>query len=225
MTTALADTFDPRIANTLRRLHRRARGDWSVFLRAVPRAIWFMATGRTAMEAAKPYLKRAYIPVSPDQGEFLYMITRAANARTIVEFGTSFGISALYLGAAAKAQGGRVIGTEMESAKVKAARANIASAGLEGVIDIREGDAFETLKDIEGHIDLLLLDGWKEMYLPMLQELAPRLRPGAVVLADDIKTFKRTLAPYLAFVRDRRNGFESRLLDLGEGLEMSIRLG
>lgn len=214
---------DPAIAATLRELHARARGDWTVFVRALPRALLYALIGRGVMEGAKPALRRAYIPVAPEQGRFLYLAARIIRARTIVEFGTSFGISTIYLGAAARANGGRVIGSEMEPGKVKAARANLARAGLSGVVEIREGDAFTTLSDIS-EIDFVLLDGWKDGYLPMLRALTPRLSPGAVILADDIKTFRKTLAPYLGFARDRANGFESMLLDLGEGLECTVRL-
>jgi predicted O-methyltransferase YrrM len=78
---------------------------------------------------------------------------------------------------------------------------------------------------VAGPIDLLLLDGWKEMYLPMLQMLAPKLRPGAVVLADNIKTFRRALAPYLAYVQSGRNQFASVTLPVADGFEYSVRLG
>jgi len=72
-------------------------------------------------------------------------------------------------------------------------------------------------------VDFVLLDGWKDLYLPVLDLLRPKLRPGAVVFADNIFTFRKALAPYVAFVTDRRNGFESTTLPLGHGLEYSVR--
>jgi predicted O-methyltransferase YrrM len=193
-----------------------------VFLRAAPAGLWSVLTGGSMIQGALPYLKDAYIPISPEQGKFLYLTARLIDARTIVEFGTSFGISALYLGAAARANGGRFIGSEREPNKIAAARANLAEAGLDGVAEVRDGDAMQTLADIPAPIDLVLLDGWKDLYLPMLQLLRPKLRKGAAVLADNIFTFPTELAPYVAFVRDPGNGFESTTVPLGHGLEYSV---
>ncbi len=216
---------DPRVAATLDRLHEAAKGDRWVFARAAPAALWSVLRGRTLIEGALPYLKDAYIPITPDQGRFLYLTARLLAARTIVEFGSSFGISALYLASAARANGGRFIGTEREANKIAAARANLADAGLDGVAEIRDGDAMVTLADLAGPIDLVLLDGWKDLYLPMLQLLRPKLARRAAVLADNIFTFPKELAPYVAFVRDPANGFESTTLPLGHGLEYSVRVG
>jgi predicted O-methyltransferase YrrM len=213
---------DPRVIATLDRLHEAAKGDRWVFLRAAPAAFWSLVQGGTLIEGALPYLKDAYIPVTPDQGKFLYLTARLIGARTIVEFGTSFGISALYLASAARANGGRFIGTEREPNKIAAARANLAAAGLDGVAEVRDGDAMETLKDVSAPVDLVLLDGWKELYLPMIKLLRPKLRKGAAVLADNIFTFPKELASYVEWVRDPANGFESTTVGLGHGLEYSV---
>jgi predicted O-methyltransferase YrrM len=216
---------DPAISSTLDRLHAAAKGDRWVFLRAAPSVLAARLKGQTVMEAMKPHLSNAYIPISPDQGQFLYQTARLVNARTIVEFGTSFGISAIYLAAAARDNGGRFTGTEMEPNKIAVARANLAKAGLVGTAEVLAGDAMETLKDFAGPIDLLLLDGWKDIYLPILKMLKPKLKPGAVVFADNIFTFPKDLAPYVAYVGDRANGFESMTLPLGHGLQYSVYLG
>jgi predicted O-methyltransferase YrrM len=133
-------------------------------------------------------------------------------------------VSTIYAAAAARDNGGRVIGTELEPGKHAAAKANLARAGLADFVDVRLGDAMETLRDVEGPIDLLLLDGWKELYLPVLQMLEPNLRPGAVVLADNIKTFRRALAGYVDYMQCGRNGFRSVTLPLKDGFEYSVRL-
>lgn len=215
---------DPKIAATLKTLHARAKGDVWVFARALPAILGSVLRGRPAIDGALPYLKDAYIPVDPDQGRLLYLTARAIGARTIVEFGTSFGISTIYLAAAARANNGVVIGTELEPAKVKAARANVAEAGLAQFVDIREGDAMKTLAPLDATVDFLLLDGWKDIYLPMIKLLAPKMRAGAVVLADNIFTFKKTLRPYVAYMQDRANGFDSVTVPLGHGMEYSVRL-
>jgi predicted O-methyltransferase YrrM len=213
---------DPRVIATLDRLHEAAKGDRWVFLRAAPAALWSLLRGGTILDGITPYLKDAYIPITPEQGKVLYLTARMIDARTIVEFGTSFGISALYLGSAARANGGRFIGSEREPRKIAAARANLAEAGLDGVAEVRDGDALQTFRDIAAPIDLVLLDGWKDLYLPMLQLLRPKLRKGAVVFADNIFTFPKELASYVAFVRESANGFESTTIPIGHGLEYSV---
>ena len=216
---------DPKVAATLEKLHARAKGDRWILLRALPAIVGAVFTGRKTFDAVEPYLKNAYIPVDPDQGRLLYVTARAIGARTIVEFGTSFGISTIYLAAAARANNGRVFGSEREPEKVKAARANVAEAGLAQFVDVLEGDAMKTLAAISGPIDFLLLDGWKDIYLPMIKMLSPKLRAGAVVLSDNIFTFKKTLRPYVAHMQDRANGFESVTLPIAHGMEYSVRLG
>ena len=106
----------------------------------------------------------------------------------------------------------------------KASRAaqHLTQAGLSDLVEIRQGDAFQTLTGIDG-IDLLLLDGWKELYLPMLRQLEPALSPGCLVIADDVTSMADKLAPYLAYVRDVANGYVSCQIPLDDGLELSIR--
>ncbi len=216
---------DPKLQAVLDRLHRAARGDLKFFVRNIP-LMARMLLGREPPPAEQARLfKDVYIPISRLQGRFLYLVARSLGAQRIVEFGTSFGISTLYAAAAARDESGQVIGSELEPSKQRAATAHLAEAGLSSYAEVRLGDARETLRDVAGPIDLLLLDGWKEMYLPMLQMLAPRLRPGAVVLADNIKTFRRALAPYLAYVQSGRNQFASVTLPLADGFEYSVRLG
>lgn len=154
-----------------------------------------------------------FLNVSPVYGRFLYMIARACKATRIVEFGTSMGISTIYLAAALRDNGGgHLIGSELEPAKVTRARANLEAAGLADLVDIREGDALETLTDVGGEVDLLLIDGAFALYLPVLRLIEPRLRPGAVVLGEN--AFE---PEYLEYVRDPANGYISQALPLDEG--------
>ncbi len=214
---------DPQVANTLQDLHRRAAGDWMVFARALPCVLGGVVAGKGFMESAKPYLKDAYIPIGRAQGLALYQFARMLRARNIVEFGASFGISTIYLAAAVRDNGGgKVITTEIEPGKAAAARANFARAGLSGEIDLREGDALETLRRIDGPVDLLFLDGWKEACLQVLQLVGPTLPPGACILCDDVKPFRKTLKPYVEYVRSNPNRYVSIELPLGDGLEFSV---
>lgn len=216
---------DPKVAATLARLHANAKWDWLPFARALPAVVWGWFRGRSAVESAIPYLKDAYIPIDADQGRALYAMARASNAKTIVEFGTSFGVSAIYLSAAARDNGGRFYGTEIEPNKIAKARAHLAEAGLAGLGQVLAGDATQTLKSVAGPIDFLLLDGWKDMCLPILQQLESQLSPGAVILCDDISAFKRTLRPFLDYVRGDRDRYVSQPLPLGDGLEYSVFVG
>lgn len=171
-------------------------------------------------------MRSAYIPVSRSQGQMLYLIARTIDARRIVEFGTSFGISTLYLTAAVKDNGGGVvIGSELEPSKHARALEHLREAGLASFADVRLGDARTTLADVEAPVDMVLLDGWKDLYLPILKMLRPKLRPRAVVLADNIFTFRRALRPYVEYVQGGANGFVSSTLHISDGFEMSVFTG
>lgn len=214
---------DPRIALVLEDLHRAAKRDIFVFLRALPAVAAGLLRGRGVVDSAKPHLRDAFIPIDASQGRALYLIARACRARRIVEFGASFGISTIYLAAAVRDNGGGVvITTEMEPGKIARARQNYASAGLESEIELRAGDALQTLREVDGPIDLVFLDGWKEACLPVLRLLEPRLPPGACVLCDDVRPFRKTLAPYVEHVRGSNGRYVSVELPLGDGLEFSV---
>jgi len=225
LTPAPSSLDDPRVRSTLDRLHGAARGDLFRMLGRLPSLVGMML-GRKAPEPAEMSrrMKDVYIPLSPPQGKFLYLVARSLSARQIVEFGTSFGVSTIYAAAAARDNGnGRVIGSELEPGKHKQAVANLDAAGLAGHAEVRLGDALQTLRNLNPPIDLVLLDGWKELYLPMIELLAPKLRPGAVVLADNVRTFKRSLAPYLDYVQSGKSGFRSVTLPFPSGFEFSVR--
>lgn len=129
--------------------------------------------------------RTSYLAIGPDQGRFLFTLAVSAGARQIVEFGSSFGISTLYLAAAARLTGGRVTGSEFHPEKAARATRSLEEAELSAFAEVRTGDARETLECVEGPIDLLFLDGAKELYLPILRMLEPRLAEGALVVADN----------------------------------------
>jgi predicted O-methyltransferase YrrM len=148
------------------------------------------------------------------------MLARGCGARTIVEFGTSFGISTLYLAAALRDNGGgHLITTEFEPSKVERARNNLSTGGLVDLVEIRVGDALQTLsRDLPETIDLLLLDGAKSLYPEILGLVESRLRPGAFILADDADHSPE----YLAWVRSPANDYLS--VPFAEDIELSIRI-
>ena len=178
---------------------------------------------KAAREQSDAY-EEIYIPVSPEAGRLLYSLIRAARPATVVEFGTSFGISTIHLAAAVRDNGaGRVVSTELNAAKVARATANIAEAGLADWVTILEGDAVATLATIDTPVEFVLLDGWKYLYLPVLQLLEARLTPGALVIADDTISLAAEMADYLGYVRDPANGYLSVLFPDADGLEITCR--
>lgn len=165
-------------------------------------------------------LKEQPLAVSRDTGVLLYMLARAIGARTIVEFGTSFGISTIHLAAALRDNGGgRLIGSEFEPSKVDRARQNIEAAGLSDLVEIREGDALETFAhDLPEQIDLVLMDGAKNLYLSVLTLLERRLRIGALIVADNADASP----DYVARVRSVEHGYLS--VPFSADVELSLRL-
>jgi predicted O-methyltransferase YrrM len=166
-------------------------------------------------------LKDVPLPVSRETGVLLYMLARGSGARTVVEFGTSFGISTLHLAAALRDNGGgRLVTTEFEPSKVARARRNLTAGGLADLVEIREGDALQTLgAELPESIDLLLLDGAKALYPEILALVESRLRPGAFVVADNADDSPE----YLAHVRSPGSGYMS--VPFGADVELSMRIG
>jgi predicted O-methyltransferase YrrM len=216
---------DPSTKSVLARLHHAA--GWS----EIPRIISSLpqATRALTREGAPAFthalFRTSYTAISAAQGRFLYVAARAVDARRIVEFGTSYGISTIYLAAAAKDAGGTVIGSEFEREKWEGARANLAEAGLADYVDIRLGDARKTLVDIPAPVDFVLLDGPKELNLPILDLMIPKLRKGSVILADDIFRFRKAMSPYVELMQSGRNGFSSASVPIGGGFEYSVYQG
>jgi predicted O-methyltransferase YrrM len=177
----------------------------------------------------KAFRSDKLVALDRDKAAFCYQLCRARNARRIVEVGTSYGVSTLYLAAAVRdnvrAGGGDglVIGTEYEPEKARAARANFGEAGLSRFIELREGDLRETLKTLEGPIDFVLVDIWVSMARPALELVSPHLASGAMVIADNTAAYPDAYAAYFAFLRDPANQFRTMTLPFEGGLELSVR--
>jgi predicted O-methyltransferase YrrM len=214
MTTTL---HSPPVRTLLDRLFAEAARDDAAPLRAVH--------GGTASASARERanaMADLYMPISARGGDLLYSLVRACRPETVVEFGTSYGISTLYLAAAVADNGaGHVYGTELSPTKVAAARANLAEAGLADRATILAGDARETLAGLPGPLGFVLLDGWKDLCLPVLRSLESRLAPGALVVADDVTM--GSMAGYLEYVRDPANGYVTVEFPVEDGMEISCR--
>ncbi|MDR1110890.1 MAG: class I SAM-dependent methyltransferase [Deltaproteobacteria bacterium] len=165
-------------------------------------------------------LKDFPLAVSRVTGSLLYVLARACRAREVVEFGTSFGVSTLFLAAALRDNGGgRLITSEFEPSKVAKAKEHLKTGGLIDLVEVREGDALQTLSvDLPDSIDLLLLDGSKALYLEVLAMAENRLRPGALVIADDADRSPE----YLSYVR---SSVKYISIPAAEDVELSLKLG
>ncbi|MBR1363539.1 MULTISPECIES: O-methyltransferase [Bradyrhizobium] len=165
-----------------------------------------------------------FLSVSPRFGRFLYMCVRASKAQRIVEFGSSMGISAIYMAAGLRdIGGGRLIGTDLEPGKIERARANLAAAGLADLVEFRHGDARETLSSGLGDkIDMVMLDGAFTLYLPILRLLEPHLKRGALIVGENAL---EEASGYIDYVRDPENGYLSLSLPFepGRGNEFTIK--
>jgi predicted O-methyltransferase YrrM len=225
---------DPNLERLLDRLHERSDAQSSAIREHF--AERDRAVGRPQEDQAaltKTFLTDKIYALDRDKAAFCYQLCRAIDARRVVEIGTSYGVSTLYLAAAVRdnvrAGGGNgiVIGTEYEPEKVRAARMHFSVAGLSSFIDLREGDLRETLRQIEGPVDFMLVDIWIPMARPALELVAPHLRPRAVVTCDNTgrKDERVAYADYFAFINDPAQGFRTVTLPFSGGLEMSVRLG
>jgi predicted O-methyltransferase YrrM len=194
---------DPRVAMALERMYTEANNQMSLL-----RERHGELEGPMSAQERADAMSEFYIPVTPEAGRLLYALVRATRATTVVEFGMSFGISAIHLASAVRDSGnGRVVTTELSASKIAAAKNTFTETGLDDLITILEGDALSTLKGLDGPVDFILLDGWKELYLPVIKLLEPRLSTGAFIVADN--TDMADTQPYLDHVRNPDNGYVS----------------
>lgn len=211
----------PPLSTLLSRLFADAEASSKQMTRFSPEEHEKLRTSPTEYQALYSRMKDFHLAVSPETGVMLYMLARAIGASSIVEFGTSFGISTLHLAAALRDNGGgRLIGTEFEPSKIAHARENLAAAGLSDLVEIRAGDALETLaSDLPDTIDLVLLDGAKPLYPRVLALIEKRLRTGALIVADNADWCPE----YLGRVRSPAGGYLS--VPFAADVELSMRLG
>lgn len=215
MTTTLQDA---RVATALDRMYTESTEQ---FARLRERSGDFERLASASAQERADAFSDFYLPVTAEAGQLLYALVRAAKPATVVEFGMSLGVSAIHLASAVRDNGtGRVVTTELSAAKVTAAKKTFTETGLDDLITVLEGDALTTLADIDGPVGFVLLDGWKELYLPVVKLLEPRLSAGALVIADN--TSMDGTRSYLDHVRDPANGYVSVNFPVRDGDSMEI---
>jgi predicted O-methyltransferase YrrM len=210
----------PHIIRLLDRLFSEAEASEPDLQAVVQSSGSHLITSKTEFRQFYTLLKDIPLPVSRETGYLLYMLARSTGAQSILEFGTSFGVSTIYLAAALRDNGaGRIITTEFEPTKAARAREHLTEAGLIDLVEIREGDALETLAhNLPESFDLVLLDGAKSLYADILRRIEPSLHAGSLVLADDA----HYCPEFVSLMRSDANRYAS--VPLAGDLEMSMRL-
>ncbi|MCG4262310.1 DUF1442 domain-containing protein [Acetobacter senegalensis] len=201
-------TMDEKISAVLDRYHARMREE-----RAGPRT---EAPG--GRDGGQDQRMRA---IGPETGQILNILARSLEKPTILELGTSFGYSGIWLADAARASGGRLITMELHEYKSAYAKKMAEQAGLAGWIDFRIGDAVQMIGELSGKVDFVFVDLWKDLYVPCLEAFYPYLNEGAIVVADnmirpgteDVKRYGRAIRAL--------PGMSSVLLPVGTGIEVS----
>jgi predicted O-methyltransferase YrrM len=161
--------------------------------------------------------------VGPETGGLLNLLVKAAGCRSILEIGTSYGYSTVWLAEAARHTGGKIVSLDIHRGKQEFAANALARAGLADQVEFRLGDALETIAALPGPFDFVLLDLWKDLYVPCFDLFAGKLAPGAFVVADNIlqpESARPSTEAYRRHVRARPH-FESVLLPIGTGIEIS----
>jgi predicted O-methyltransferase YrrM len=223
-------TSDPTLAAVLGRLHDRSEAQSAGLSEYFGRRIAERSLTGFSLDAdALRFLSDKLVALERPKAEFCFNVCRALRARRVVEAGTSFGVSTLYLAAAVRANSvedggtGLVIGTEHEPRKAAAARQHFAEAGLTDFIELREGDLPGTLADLSGPIDFMLIDIWTAVALPALKQVAPHLRPGAVIVCDNTTLYREAYRDYFNYLTES-NGFSTMTLPFDGGLEFTVKI-
>lgn len=159
--------------------------------------------------------------VSAQTGQLLNILAKSLKAPTILELGTSFGYSGLWLAEAARATGGRLVTMEKHDYKAEYARSMHQKAGLAGHVDYQVGDAVALTRALPGNVDFVFLDTWKDIYVECLEAFYPKLNPGAIIVADNIiMPGTEEVKAYVRAIR-AKEGITSVLLPVGSGIEVS----
>jgi predicted O-methyltransferase YrrM len=169
------------------------------------------------------HLDEFLLAVGPATGQLMNLLIKQAKSKRILEVGASFGYSTLWLAEAARETGGKVISLEIRPEKQQYARAALTKAGLVDFVDFRLGDVLETIPVIKESVDFVLLDVWKDIYIPCLDLFYPKLSPGAFIAADNMifpENARAETSKYRDYIRGKPH-IQTILLPVGSGIELS----
>lgn len=209
-------SLDPRVESVLNALGTRSQQEQQTLAELREKG------GTELRQQAGSFM----LDVGPAVGLFLNMITRAINARTVVEVGGSVGYSTVWLADAVTATAGRLYSIEIDAEKQDQQRHHLTAAGLAAVVELTSKQAADLVAEIPTPLDLVLLDHWKELYVRDFDACWPVLRPGGMIVADNI-LLPRKNAAIIAEYRDhiaRQPDARSLMLDIGDGLEITVKV-
>lgn len=162
------------------------------------------------------------LAVSAELGHFLSNMVLSTRPSRILELGSSCGVSTLYFADALRTLGsGAVVATELDAAKCTHLRAHVRAADLDSYVDLREGDVFQTVSELDGTFDMVFIDVWANIYLRLFRQVERLLRPGSIVLADNMYTAEDAVRPYKQYL-DQNSRFSSTTLNFESGLEFTV---
>lgn len=158
------------------------------------------------MQKYQPLLKRLektatqYTNIAPENGQFLSILIGAIKAQNVLEVGTSNGYSAIWIAAALKETGGRLITLEFDPTRAAAAETHLQEVGLDGIVEVRVGNALDEIPKCDATFDLVFLDAEKSEYRRYLELVLPKIRSGGLIVADDTVTMRDEMPDYIEYV-------------------------
>jgi predicted O-methyltransferase YrrM len=200
---------DPAVQNVLTEYHRRIESEAAI-RKSVSRQEWLSRRDEFLLD------------VGESVGMLMNLLIRESQAKRILEVGTSYGYSTLWLAEAARATGGKVLTLDLSAEKQRHAQSMLQKAGLAAYAEFRCGDAIVLIKELTDTVDFVLIDLWKDVYIPCFDAVRSRLSPAALVVADNMiypPDNQESAQAYRAHVR--KQSMDSVLLPVGHGIEIS----
>lgn len=177
-----------------------------------------LSTGDTQTSQGTPMS----LAVSPEMGRFLRKLVLMRRPARILELGSSYGVSTLYFASALRQIGsGEIIATELDAHKCEVLRENLRAAGVQAWVDLREGDVFDAVGRLEGSFDMIFMDVWASLYLDLFRKIEPFLKPGSVVITDNMYTAEAEVRAFKQYV-GAHPAYASMTLDFESGVELTV---
>jgi len=164
------------------------------------------------------------LAISPEMGQFLYNLTLMRRPARILELGSSYGISTLYFASALQRIGrGQIIASELDAAKCAKLKQHLQTAEVQHLVAVWEGDIFDLFDKLNGHFDMIFMDTWSSLYLDLFQRLEPFLKPGSLVITDNMYTAADEVRDFKQYI-DANPAFSSTTLDFESGVEFTVMI-